>query len=238
MQRYFSISNERKTLSQDNIFHIQKVMRMKIGDCFELVHNCSTYICEITSLNPFSFIEREEITNTNEIDNQITLFFCLSKGDKNEFVMQKACELGASKIVLISSKRCVSKIGQDDFERKKNRFEKIILEASEQSKRTSIPQILGVYPINKIPADLLCDHNFVAYEDESGSTLNTFNMFDNISKNESISILVGSEGGLEKEEVEELTNKGFKIVSLGKRILRCETAALYALSVLGFLLER
>lgn len=238
MQRYFSISSTHKSLSSDNVFHMQKVMRMKVGDKFELVFNNEAYICEITNMNPFSFSEIEKINNSSEIENDVTLFFALSKGDKNEFVMQKATELGVSKIVLLSSKRSISKMSNEDFLRKKNRYEKIVLEAAEQSKRTKVPAILGVFPISNIPSELIADYNFVAYEDESGFTNNSFELLNSIKKNESVSIVIGSEGGLEKEEVEKLSNSGFKIISLGKRILRCETAAVYALSVLGFLLER
>jgi 16S rRNA (uracil1498-N3)-methyltransferase len=178
------------------------------------------------------------VKEEKEIKNPITLFYALSKGDKNEFVMQKATELGAKRIVLLSSKRSVLKMSSEDFLRKKERFEKIIKEASEQSKRTSIPEIVGVYPMDKIPQDLLCDKNFVAYEFDSGRTDKTLDQFMNINEEESVSILIGSEGGIDEKEIEALKKQGFITISLGKRILRTETASVYALSVLGFILER
>ena len=128
-------------------------------------------------------------------------------------------------------------MSNDDFNRKKVRFEKILKEASEQSRRNIIPELIGVIPITNIPNDLLEDINLVAYEEDASDTSNTFELLKNI-KNESVSILIGSEGGIDKKELEALNKQGFKNISLGKRILRTETAAVYALSVIGFMLER
>lgn len=238
MQRYFSLSDEKIVLSDGDVHHILNVMRMKKGETFEVVHNSLIHIAEITSTKPFSYNIIDIVKEEKEIANPITLFYALSKGDKNEFVMQKATELGAKRIVLLSSKRSVLKMSQEDFLRKKERFERIIKEASEQSKRTSIPEILGVYPMDSIPSELLCDKNYVAYECDSGKTDNTLNEFMNIKDNESVSILIGSEGGIDEKEIQALRKQGFISISLGKRILRTETASVYALSVLGFILER
>jgi 16S rRNA (uracil1498-N3)-methyltransferase len=107
----------------------------------------------------------------------------------------------------------------------------IAKEASEQCHRQIIPEIVGVYDINKLPPELLSDVNLVAYEKCEDSPLLEI-------KGKSISILIGSEGGFDKKEIENLKKAGFKSVSLGKRILRTETAAVYALSVLGYYLEK
>ena len=139
MQRYFSISNEEIKLDASDIHHITHVMRNKVGDFFEIVFNEKIYKEKITSLNPFSFETVDISSMNNELNNDITLFYCLSKGEKNEFVMQKATELGVKRIVLLSSKRSVVKLSNDDFNRKKVRFEKILKEASEQSHRNVIP---------------------------------------------------------------------------------------------------
>ena len=238
MQRYFSISNEEIKLDTGDIHHITHVMRNKVGDFFEIVFNEKIYKEEITSLNPLSFKTVDISSINNELNNDITLFYCLSKGEKNEFVMQKATELGVKRIVLLSSKRSVVKLSNDDFNRKKVRFEKILKEASEQSHRNVIPELIGIIPIKDIPESLLANHNFIAYEEDAGYTLNTFNLFDKIKEKESVSLLIGSEGGIDKDELSSLNENGFKNISLGKRILRTETAAVYALSVLAFLLER
>lgn len=238
MQRYFSISNERIILDEGDIHHITHVMRNKVGDFFEIIFHQKVYKMKISSLKPFTYEEIESFDIDHEIKNDITLFYCLSKGEKNEFVMQKATELGVKRIVLLSSLRSIVKMDNDDFNRKKVRYEKILKEASEQSKRNIVPEIIGIISIKNISKDLLAKHNFVAYEEEAGNTLNTFKLFDEIKKGESVSILIGSEGGIDQSELDILHEKGFKNISLGKRILRTETAAVYALSVLSFMLER
>ena len=237
MQRYFSVSKSEILINNEDVHHIENVMRSKIGDFFEVVFNSKIYLAEITQIKPLGFNIKEELEENNELENKITLFYALSKGDKNELVMQKATELGVSKIVLISSSRCVVKMDQNDFNKKKSRFEKIIKEAAEQSKRNIIPEIIGVYNIDKIPQDLLCDHNFVAYECDKGYTTSTLKNYQNIKKTESVSILIGSEGGLTDKEVNSLLEKSFIKISLGKRILRTETAAINALSGLTLILE-
>ena len=119
---------------------------------------------------------------------------------------------------------------------KLERFEKIAKEASEQSHRLRIPEIVGVVDLKNIPNELLSDINLVAYEKEAG---NTDFLFSNVNKGKSVSIMIGPEGGFSEEEVNLLTSKyNFRRVSLGKRILRTETAAVYALSVIGALLEK
>lgn len=236
MQRYFSLSDIELTISNDDIHHILNVMRSKIGDKFEVVFDSKIYLCSLSSVKPFGYNIVEIYENNNELPNDLTLFYALSKGDKNEFVMQKATELGVKKIVLVSTKRCVAKMTNEDFDRKLIRFNKIIKEAAEQSKRNVLPKIVGVYSIFELKA-LMCDHNFVAYEDTDILSSNPVKCFSSIKNGESISVLIGSEGGLAKEEVEQLNNLGFINISLGKRILRTETAAVYALSLIGSYLE-
>ena len=237
MQRYISSSNERPMVSKDDIHHIKNVMRERLGDAFEIVFDEKIYKMEITSLEPFEYKIVDIDSTNNELDNDITLFYVLSKGDKNDFVIQKATELGVRRIVLLTSSRSVIKMNQEDFERKKVRYQRIIKEASEQSKRNIVPEIVGLYSINNIPSSLLCERNYVAYEKEDGKTGFLYEELNNV-KEESLSILIGSEGGLSEEEVQRLIKQGFKSVSLGKRILRTETAAIYALSIFAFMLER
>ena len=238
MQRYFSTSNDSIVISADDIYHITKVMRGKISSTFEVVFNEKVHVCKITSLNPFSYEVIDVYGDSKELENEITLFYVLSKGDKNEFVIQKATELGVKNVVFLNSQRSVIKLSQNDFEKKLVRYQKIAKEASEQSKRNVIPEIKGLYDLNKIPSDLLCNYNYVAYELESGKTSKTMDfLLENSKNNGSISVLIGPEGGISEKEIETLISNKFIPISLGKRILRTETAAVYALSVLGFILE-
>ncbi|MBR0294830.1 MAG: 16S rRNA (uracil(1498)-N(3))-methyltransferase [Bacilli bacterium] len=238
MQRYFSLSRKEIILDEGDIHHITHVMRNKVGDFFEVIFNEKIYKMRITSLRPLTYVVDDISSLNNELKHDITLFYCLSKGEKNEFVIQKATELGVKRIVLLSSLRSVVKMNDDDFSRKKARYEKILKEASEQSHRNIIPEIIGIIPIKKIPAELLNDHNLIAYEEEAGNTSKTYELLNEIKEGESVSVLIGSEGGIDKSELEILHSQDFKNISLGKRILRTETAAMYALSVISFMLER
>ena len=98
-----------------------------------------------------------------------------------------------------------------------------------------LPSFLGVFNLKNLPKEVYSDLNYVAYEKDAGDTSSSFS---NLEKGKSVTILVGPEGGFSNQEIEQLVEKGFIRTSLGKRILRAETAAIYALSVIGYLLER
>ena len=237
MQRYFANKiGENIILGDGDVHHLLHVMRAKKGDEIEAVADNKLYACLVESLNPLVVKINYEIPTDSELDEEITLFFALAKGEKIDFVVQKATELGTSKIVLLKTERCVVKFDDKSLTHKLERFEKIAKEASEQSHRLKIPQIVGTVDIKNIPQELLSDINLVAYEKEAGQTTS---LIDNIVKGKSTSIMIGPEGGFSEDEVNLLTSKySFKRVSLGKRILRTETAAVYALSVIGALLEK
>lgn len=235
MQRYFaSFVNHEVTLSNEDINHLH-VLRTKKDEHIEVVIDGTLYECVVSSLSPLKIDIVFKLDNDSELPIDITLFFSLSKGDKNEFVIQKAVELGVKKVVLLSTSRSVMKIKNEDMKKKMDRYNKIAKEAAIQSHRLFIPSIEGVYELDKIPLSLLGEKSYVAYEKEAGRTDKTFN---GINKYKSISVFVGPEGGYEEEEIKYLNNLGVESISLGKRILRCETSAIYVLSVLGYLLER
>ncbi len=238
MQRYFAQVNQNKVLlTEDDVNHVIHVMRNKVGDEIEVVFNNKLFLCEINSIKPLDIVVIKELSSNNNTKD-ITLFYALAKGEKISFVIQKATELGAKNIILFASKRCVVKLDNDDFNKKLPRYIKIAKEASEQSLRLDIPNIVGVYPINKLPKEYLTGNLYVAYEKEAGSTSSFYDELLNVKKDEPIGIAIGPEGGFEPSEIETLNALGFKNVSLGSRILRTETAAVYALSVIGFMLER
>ena len=232
MQRYFAkIIDHNVQLSPDDLHHITHVMRMRVGDFFEVVDNQTLYVCEITSLNPFS-VMMEERQEDVEINSHITLFFALAKGDKIDLVIQKATELGVHRIVLFKSRRCVVNFDNKDISKKLERYQKIAKEASEQCHRLIVPEILGVIDVKDIP-QYKEEVNLLAYEKKAGQTENFLN-----NNPKGVSIVIGSEGGFDEDEVDYLIKEGFKTISLGKRILRCETAAIYVLSVIGYQLEK
>lgn len=232
MQRYFIESTNEITFTDEQIHHISKVMRMNINEQFEIVFNNKCFLVEIISFNPFKVNIINEITSSPELNVDITLLYCLPKGDKLDLVIQKATEIGVKNIILVQSSRCVCKYKKEDYIKKITRLNKIILEASEQSHRFILPKIIDIIDFKGLKKYQF-NHNFIAYENEKTTSLNSFTF----KKNESIGILIGSEGGFSIQEVKYAEENNYKAISLGKRILRSETACIYALSVLSFLSE-
>ena len=235
MQRYFANKKDNLViLSDGDVHHLLHVMRAKQGEEIEVVADNKLYSSIIESINPLRIVIDYEIPIDSELPIPVTLFFALAKGDKIDFVVQKATELGASKVVLVKTERSIVKFDEKSLHHKLERFQKIAKEASEQSHRLVVPEIVGVVDIKNIPSSLLADLNLLAYEKEAGQTR------DFLKENnfKSISVMIGPEGGFSTEEVNLLNKIGFKNISLGKRILRTETAAVYALSVIGYLLEK
>lgn len=238
MQRYFgSLDNNNIILNQDDIFHISRVIRNKVGDLIEVVIEEIVYIGKITSFTPFTCMVLEKTNKNNELDANIVLCCALLKGEKMDFVIQKATELGVNEIILVQTERCIAKIKSSDKDNKIKRFNKIAKEASEQSKRNKIPLIYQIIPFNDITR-LHADIKLIAYESAISETSSFINEIKNIKKNQKCIVLIGPEGGFSSKEVDYATGVGFHIVSLGKRILRAETASLYSLSVIANILEQ
>lgn len=237
MQRYFArIIDKQVFLDDGDIHHLLNVMRAKVGTNIEVVYDKTAYLCEVKSINPLGIYTIKTIETSPELDKNVTLFFALAKGDKIDFVVQKATELGVSKIVLFTSQRCVVDFSNKDLNKKLDRYSKIAKEASEQSHRVSVPEIQGVYKLKDITSEMLCDVNYVAYEKCSNSS----NFVDEmkVKNSSSISVFIGPEGGFEESEIDLLEKLGVNPITLGKRILRTETAAVNILSVISYLIEK
>ena len=236
MQRYFVDidSNSEFVFSKQDIFHISKVMRMKINDQVEVVNNNKVYLVNIDSFSPFKVHIIKENPSESELPVEVRIFLPLLKSDKAELIIQKATELGVTSIIFYLSKRSIIHLNNEDFVRKITRYLSIAKEASEQSHRSVIPDIKGIIFLKDIDKYML-KNNLFAYERLAGSTISLSNAL--IDKG-SYSIIVGPEGGYDDSEVSILLEKGFTPISLGKRILRVETAAIYALSVISYALEK
>ena len=162
----------------------------------------------------------------------VSVYMAFSKGDKLEHVIQKATELGAYEIVAFPSARCVSKPDDKSLKKKLDRWQKIAASAAEQSGRGRIPEVLvlGSYR-EALDRASRADKALMFYENEQAMTLK---MAMEQGSAATISLLTGPEGGLEEKEVLQAREKGFQICTLGKRILRCETAPLCALSAVMY----
>lgn len=233
MQHFFVKKiNDEFIFTKEQIFQILNVLRLKINDEIILVNDGYFYNAKITNLKPFEVKILKKEKADNELNVDITLLYCLAKKDKIDLVIQKASELGVNKVVLVSSTYCVKKISEDEKEKKLLRYNKIAIESCEQCQRGKaliVEDVIDFKDIIKYKKDL----NLIAYEKEKSTTFQE----ELLKENKSISVLVGAEGGFSLEEVLYAEDNGFKSISLGKRILRSETAAIYILSILNFYVE-
>jgi len=238
MQQYFT---DRKLtvdmefdMTDEQSHHISTVLRMKDGKTIRLVDTNQSVFLASVHLNKNGVRAKviEPVFENRESMVNITLAVALIKGEHWDWMLQKAAECGVTKIVPFVSSRCVVKDKPDSYARKRERYQKILLEAAEQSYRQRVPQISE--PISfKMLKDFKSDINFIAYEKESSRFLSS--VTESFC---SATIVIGPEGGFTSEEADYLINHGFSSVSLGKRILRAETAAVTACILLDLLGER
>ena len=236
MQRYFVDTKEEIfTLSNDDSYHITKVMRNKIGDKVEVVIDKELYICEIVSLDKQVLVKKlEKIEQDSELPCYVTIAQSLVKEQKMDLILQKSCELGVSEIIPINTTRSVVKLDKKET-KKVDRWNKILKEASEQSKRIVIPKINEILDIKDL-ANLDYDIKILCTVNELSTSIKKVLSKDlNGAK---IILVIGPEGGFTDKEEELLINSGYISTSFGNRVLRTETASLYALSIINYILMR
>lgn len=236
----FRLENKALITDKDEIKHISKVLRLRENDQVEIFSNEEKeFIAQIISISKDEIELKivEEIQKKRELDCKITIYQGIPKGQKMELIVQKATELGIYRVVPCDFKRCVSSISEKE-DKKISRWQKIAQEASKQSKRLKVPTIENVMEIADVISDMNNNEiNILFYEAETENSLkNYIRSLDN-RKISSVGIIIGAEGGLEEEECEAFTLAGAKIVTLGDRILRTETAAVYGAAILAYEFE-
>ena len=224
-----------------DVNHIKNVLRMRIGENIAVIGEAERrkYLCEITALEEervLCNILSEEEENT-ELSAKIFLFQGLPKGDKMELVIQKAVELGCFEIVPVACKRCVVKLEENKQKSKVRRWQSIAEAAAKQSGRAIIPNVHEVISFS----EALCYANdtdviLIPYE-RAVNMEETKKLLQSVKDVEKIALLIGPEGGFEESEIEEAKAKNAHPITLGRRILRTETAALTALSWVMYELE-
>ena len=237
MPRFFvnknNINDDHITINGGDAKHIGRSLRMKIGDELILCCEKADYKTKILSISDNAvlceILSQSEICSEANID--LTLYQAMPKGDKLEFIIQKAVELGAVKIVPVITSRCISRPDKKGFSKKKERLGRISLEAAKQSGRGIIPEISDIIDF-KTAVSQLSEHDFsfVCYENGGVPFSSVVNASD--FKNKSVGLFIGSEGGFDESEIEVCEENGIKIISMGKRILRCETAPVSAVSII------
>lgn len=232
MQRYFSnlYNNNEYLLSKDDEYHIKKVMRMNIKDQIEIVDDTNTFICEIISLDPVKAKVVEKLDENNENDKKIILVQSLVNETKMDYVLQKGTELGINEFYGFKARNSVVK-ENDKSNKKITRWQKIVKEASEQSKRNIIPKVNNIVDINEL-CKIKADVKLMLTVNEK--TKNIKKILKDLKKYDTLLIVIGPEGGFTPLEEEVLTNNGFISTSLGKRVLRTETASLVAIAMINY----
>lgn len=236
MQRYFKDTNQDIfELSQDDSYHITKVMRNSIGDLVEVVIDKKLYICEIIEMNNLVTVRKqEEVETDSELECYVTIAQSLVKEQKMDLILQKSCELGVSEIIPINTTRSIVKLDKKET-KKIERWNKILKEASEQSKRVVIPKVNNILDVKEL-AKLDYDIKILCTVNELSTSIKR--VLSNDLKGAKIILVIGPEGGFTDAEEKILIENGYISTSFGNRVLRTETASLYALSIINYILMR
>lgn len=225
--------NSRYIINGADYNHIKNVLRMQVGDTCLVSCGGQSDLCQIDSFFEDAVCLEiiEENYNDTELPVKIYLFQGLAKGDKMEYIIQKTVELGAYAIVPVEMKHCVVKLDDKKAKSKQTRWQSISESAAKQSKRNIIPEIMDVCTFDKaLEFAKTLDLILVPYENKDGMKA-TADALKNLKNVKSVGIFIGPEGGFENGEIEKALEAGAKVISLGKRILRTETAAVTAVSM-------
>lgn len=239
MQQYFIDTSAQQgdtiELNKEQSHHIAHVMRMKANEHIRIVDvHARIFLASVVFQEGKVFAKLiEAIADNTKNRVQITLAQGLIKGDKWDYLLQKSAELGVDTILPFVSSRCVVKRKDEKMDKKIIRWNKILMEASEQCKRSTLVELKEPISFKEL-IHQTADVKLIAYEDADMKSERLCDVLMNYPNVNHVLIVVGSEGGFSKEEVDELLTNGYLKVSLGARILRAETAALSLLSTIPF----
>ena len=246
MQRYFidqviQSVGEKISVPKEQEHHMVKVMRMNIEECCEIVdENEQLYISKITQLSPFELTIVEHKEQNVELPIDVKIFVGLSKGDKLETIVQKATELGVHTIVPVELNRNMVKWTKDKSQKKIQRLQKIAHAAAEQSHRLHIPKVLELMTLKEsVVLAKQSTKALVAFEEvaKQGEAAALVQSFTSLKEGDSIAFYFGPEGGFDVQEIEYLNSQEVYSCALGPRILRAETAPMYALAAVSYYFE-
>ena len=234
MQRYFvkEKENDKFKLESSDIHHIKKVMRCKDFDKIEIVYENKVYLCSIENIESMNLKVLEVYEENRELSIKFTIAIALVQEQKFDLILQKLTELGVSSIIPLKTERSIIKIDNTKELKKKNRWETICKEASEQSHRTSIPEIKEIITMKQL-LNYKKDVNLICSLNDKTKPLKEY-LNHNIKE---ILFVIGPEGGFSPKEEEFLIDNGFECTTLGKRVLRVETAAICVASIINYIYE-
>ena len=241
------ISDKSVIITGEDVNHIKNVIRLKVGDEISISNGIDgrDYRCGIASMTDteilceLRFIKEDGV----ELPSKVYLFQGLPKGDKMELIIQKLVELGVFEIIPVAMKRCVVKLDDKKAKSKIVRWQSISEAAAKQSKRGVVPQIHDVMSFQTaLEYAQTMDVKLVPYEmeetlDGASGMAGTKKIIEGLKPGQSVAVFIGPEGGFEESEVQFAMENGIEPITLGKRILRTETAGLCILSALMLQLE-
>ena len=244
MHRFFAepgqIGEKEIVITGADVNHIRKVLRMRADEEVLIADGQGAeYRCKLTDLgeNEVRAQILWKLDGNAELASAITLFQGLPKSDKMDLIVQKCVELGVDRIVPVSTKRAVVKLDAKKEQTRLKRWNTISESAAKQSGRGVIPEVSGVMSFEKALEEAKkLDVLLIPYE-RAEHMAETRRVMGEIRPGQSVGIFIGPEGGFEESEVEEAVTAGAKAITLGKRILRTETAGLAVMSMLSYLLE-
>ena len=233
------IGREFVTITGGDVNHIKNVLRMKAGEKIRISNQQGRdYYCEISEVTD-TFVQADilnEDAASTELPSKIYLFQGIPKGDRMETVIEKAVELGVYEIIPVAMKYCVVKLDAKKEAAKVARWQKQAEAAAKQSKRSIIPKIHPVMSYKEaVEYAMQCDVRLVPYENERGMQ-GTREALSTIKAGTSVSVMIGPEGGFAEDEIAQVKDS-MQVISLGKRILRTDTAGIAVMSMLMLELE-
>lgn len=231
MIRIFAQGQDRVSLTPEDAHHLVKVLRVTIGETIELLIDEKVYLGTITALNPLTIQRGPQVNSHHELPFAITLIYPLAKGERLDWVVQKATELGAHELIACQSERTVVVWQNDTVKQKLLRYHRIIAEATLQSKREKQMKMHQYLPLMEA-LKLSFDHRYIASEHHRIEAISLMTI-PAITTGGNVAILIGPEGGFSMQEVDAAIAAGYQPVSLGERILRTETAVTVALGILS-----
>ncbi len=236
-----NINDKCVTILGDDVNHIKNVLRMKVG---EEINVCTgrdgrEYRCGIAALEKdrvvceLRFIREENV----ELPVKVYLFQGLPKSDKMDLIIQKAVELGVHQVIPVAMKRCVVKLDDGKAALKVRRWQGIAEAAAKQSKRGVIPEVSPVMSFREaVDMAASMDVRVIPYELAEGME-KTRGIIDGLQPGQSVAVFIGPEGGFEEQEIQTAMGRGIQPVTLGRRILRTETAGMTVLAWIGYVME-
>ena len=232
MQHYFgTVVSGKAILEGSQAHHLINVKRAEIGEKIEVTDNGETYLCYVKEIDPLEVIVLEKVETLRELDIHITIAFALLKGDHNDLIVLKGTELGVDQFVPFLSSRCIVSPKEKEDNRIL-RLRKIAQEGAAQCRRSEIPGVSSYASFEEVVA-MDAEVKLLAYEGLAGSGDSLLSYAKKLKKGQTVLLVIGPEGGFTHEEARLALDYDFQLVSLGRRILRAETGAIYGASVLA-----